>query len=287
VAKRREGVACRVMIDDFGSRGFLEGPGAVLLAAGCEVKRFRPLPEGAKLERNHRKLVVVDGRVAITGGFGIRDNWLGDGVHDGSWRDVGVLVEGPAVRGATQIFAENWLEGGGALLPPALFPPIAPVGPSRAAFVSSTASPVLTRAERLTELLFLAAKQRIWIQNAYFVPSRTLLTLLETKAAAGVDVRLLVAGKKSDSKTSFGAQQGLYGSLLKQGARIYEYEPSMMHAKTMIVDDRLTLVGSMNLDPLSLGTLEEIGAIVDDAAANEALAARFVTDCGRATEKGK
>lgn len=293
--RRAAGVSCRVVIDDFGSRKFLtpEHPGARLLAAGCEVRRFRPLPEGDKLARNHRKLVIVDGRVAITGGFGVRDDWLGDGVTDKSWRDTSVIVRGPAAAAAQQIFAESWLETGGPLLPPELFPstfdPVfdgAPK-PSRVAFVSSTASPNVTRAERLTELLFQAAKKRIWISNAYFVPSRALLDLLERKAAAGVDVRILVAGKKSDSKTSFGAQQGLYGSLLEKGARVFEYEPSMMHAKTLVVDDRLSLVGSMNLDPLGLNTLEEIGAVVDDPALNGVLAARFEIDCGRAQEKRK
>lgn len=291
--RRAAGVSCRIVIDDFGSRKFLspEGPGTRLAAAGCEVRRFRPLPEGAKLERNHRKLVVVDGRTAITGGFGVRDDWLGDGVNGESWRDTSVIVRGPAAVEAQQIFAENWLETGGSLLPPELFPsagpPGAAVGTSHVAFVSSTASPNVTRAERLTELLFQAAKKRIWISNAYFVPSRALLDLLERKAAAGVDVRILVAGKKSDSKTSFGAQQGLYGSLLEKGARVFEYEPSMMHAKTLVVDDRLSLVGSMNLDPLGLNTLEEIGAVIDDAALNAALAARFEVDRGHAKEKRK
>lgn len=294
-ARRRAGVSCRVVIDDFGTRGFLapDGPGTRLANAGCEVRRFRPLPEGAKLERNHRKLVVVDGRVAITGGFGVRDDWLGDGVNAQSWRDTSVTVRGPAAVDAQQIFAENWLETGGALLPPELFPPPGgpvPEGaskPSRVAFVSSTASPNVTRAERLTELLFQSAKRRLWISNAYFVPSRALLDLLERKAAAGVDVRILVAGKKSDSKTSFGAQQGLYGSLLEKGARVFEYEPSMMHAKTLVADDRLSLVGSMNLDPLGLNTLEEVGAVVDDPAVNAALAARFEVDITRAKEKRK
>ena len=119
------------------------------------------------------------------------------------------------------------------------------------------------------------------------MPSRALLELLERKAAAGVDVRILVAGKKSDSKTSFGAQQGLYGSLVKNGAHVFEYQPSMMHAKTMLVDDRLSLVGSINLDPLGLGSLEEIGAIIDDARLNAELAARFEVDCGHAKREGK
>lgn len=286
-ARTKDGVSCRIVVDDVGSRGFADKVGKTLVAAGCEVRTFRPLPAGKLLERNHRKLIVVDGAVALTGGFGIRDEWTGDGIHDDKWRDTSARVAGPSVVDAQQIFADNWLETGGAFLPRDLFPISPPRGEASVAFVSSTASPNVTRAERLIRLLLGAGKKRIWIANAYFVPSRAILAQLERKAGAGVDVRILVAGKKSDSKTSFGVQQGIYGDLVKRGARIFEYEPSMMHAKTMIIDDRLSLVGSINLDPLGLHTLEEIGAVVDDGPTATALAARFEEDCGHAKAVGK
>lgn len=284
VERARAGVACRILVDDFGSPDFAKTVQPPLEQAGCEVRIFRPLPGKDKLSRNHRKIVVVDGKVAVTGGFGIRDNWLGDGVHEEGWRDENVRFAGPAVAGAQQAIAENWQEAGGALLPPAAFPELRAAGPASAAFVSSTASPNVTRSERLTQLMLAAARKRIWIANAYFIPSRAILDLLGRKASSGVDVRLLAPGMKSDSKTSFGAQQGQYGALMKRGVRVWEYEPSMMHSKTMVVDDELSLVGSINLDPLSLNKLEEGSLVIEDHALTAALALNFGRDCEHAKE---
>jgi cardiolipin synthase A/B len=280
VERAKAGVSCRVLIDAFGSPDFAEDVQPRLVEAGCEVRIFRPLPgHGDKLARNHRKVVVVDGRVAFTGGFGVRDNWLGDGVSGESWREANVRFAGPAVLDAQQAFAENWQEAGGTLLPPEAFPEIVTSGPASAALVTSTISPVLTRSERLVQLMVQAAKKRLWIANAYFVPSRAILDMIEHKAAQGVDVRVLAPGKKSDSKTSFGLQHVEYDSLLEKGVRVWEYQPSMMHAKTMLIDDDLAVVSSMNLDPLSLGKLEEVALVVQDQEFARALARTFENDC--------
>jgi cardiolipin synthase len=283
VARAQAGVRCRILVDDVGSPDFGKTVQPVLAHAGCEVRVFRPLGGEEKLARNHRKLVVVDGVAAITGGFGIRDTWLGDGVTGESWRDSNVLFTGPAVSGAQQAFAENWQEAGGALLPAEAFPAVVATdatAPVRAAFVGSSQG-VLTRAERLTQLMMAAATRRLWIANAYFVPSRGILTLIEQKALAGVDVRILAPDKNSDSKTAFGLQHTEYGRLLKQGVKIWEYTPSMMHAKTMLVDDELALIGSINLDPLSLNELEEDALVVDDRGIAAQLGQAFAADCAR------
>lgn len=283
--RARAGVKCRVLVDSFGSPDFSRDIRPELAAAGCDVREFRPPPiSGDELARNHRKIVVIDGRVAFTGGFGVRDNWLGDGVSNEAWRDANVRFTGAAVAGAQQGFAENWQEAGGALLPAEAFPAPDTSGPALAAFVTSTGSPVLTRAERLVQLMIQAAKKRLWIANAYFVPSTAILTMIERKSAEGVDVRLLAPGKKSDSKTSFGAQHIEYEALLKRGVRVFEYQPSMMHAKTMLVDDELALVGSINLDPLSLNKLEEAALVAHDRAFASALARSFEADCVHAKE---
>ncbi len=284
VERARAGVRCRVVVDDFGSPEFMKDVAGPLTQAGCDVRRFRPLPGVDKLARNHRKLIIVDGTVAVTGGLGVRDDWLGDGVHDEGWRDDNVRFAGPAVLLAQQAFAENWQEAGGSLLPTDAFPNAKRAGPSVAALVSSTASPVLTRSERLTQLMISAAKRRLWIANAYFVPSKAILDLIARKAAAGVDVRILAPGKKSDSKTSFGAQHVEYGGLLKSGARVWEYQPSMMHAKTMLVDERFVSIGSANLDPLSLNKLEEVTLVIDDGAVASQVEHSFLKDCSHAKE---
>lgn len=280
VARARAGVRCRIVVDDVGSPDFVKTVQPALANAGCEVRIFRPLPGASKLARNHRKLVIVDGRAAVTGGFGIRDNWLGDGIHGGSWRDSNVLFTGPAVHAAQQAFAENWQEAGGALLPVEDFATSDASAPVRAAFVGSSQG-VVTRAERLTQLMIAAAAHRLWIANAYFVPSRAILELLKAKARSGVDVRLLAPYKNSDSKTAFGFQHVEYGDLLKAGVKIWEYTPSMMHAKTMLVDDELALVGSINLDPLSLNQLEESALVVQDRAVADQLSRAFRADCAR------
>lgn len=282
--RARSGVKCRILVDAFGSSAFGEQLQAPLEQAGCEVRMFRPLPGYDKLARNHRKIVVVDGELGFTGGFGIRDNWLGAGLKEDEWRDTHVRFRGPAVLDAQQAFAENWQEAGGGLLPSSAFPATRAAGSVRAAFVASTASAVVTRAERLTQLLMAFGSKRIWISNAYFVPSDAILNLLAEKAALGVDVRLLVAGKQSDSKTSFGAQQFEYGDLVKGGVRVWEYLPSMLHTKAMLVDAQLSIVGSINLDPLSLNKLEEDALVVEDRAVNEQLAKSFLDDCTHARE---
>ncbi len=279
--KRAPGVDCRVLVDDVGSPHFEEDIAPRLAKARCETRRFRPLPgSGDELARNHRKLVVIDGRVAFTGGFGIRDEWLGDGVTAEAWRDANVRFTGPAVADAQQAIAENWQEAGGALFPASAFPELDADLPRKAsaALVTSTASPVLSRAERLVQLLVRAAKKRLWIANAYFVPPDAITDMLREKARAGVDVRLLMPGKKSDSKISMGSQHLAYDELVQSGVRVFEYQPSMMHAKTMVVDDEIGIVGSINLEPLSFEKLEEDALVVQDRAFAEELARSFEQD---------
>ncbi len=281
--RARAGVRCRLVIDALGSSAFPDVLGPRLTAGGCEVRMFRASLLSARLARNHRKILVVDGTTAITGGFGVRDCWLGDGCQPDAWRDASVVFSGPAVHQAQQAFAENWQEAGGALLPLADFPPPGAAGPCAAAFVASTGAPTVTRAERLTQLLIATATRRLWIANAYFVPSAAILEQLAASALRGVDVRVLVAGRTSDVKGAFVAQRLLYGDLLERGVRVWEYQPSMMHAKTMLVDDRLSVVGSVNLDPLSLNTLDEVALVIGDPALARELETSFLADCERAT----
>jgi cardiolipin synthase A/B len=285
--RARAGITCRILVDHVGSPGFDEDVRPPLERAGCEVRVFRRAgrtPDVAA--RNHRKIVVVDGRVAFTGGFAIRDEWLGDGVTNDAWRDANVRFTGPAVAYAQQAIAENWQEAGGALFPADTFPPADAGGATRAVFVGSTASPVLARAERLVQLFVTAAQKRLWIANAYFVPPKGLIERIKAKARAGVDVRLLLPGKKSDSKISMGSQHIAYGSLVEAGVRVFEYQPSMMHAKTMVADDDLAMVSTINLEPLSFAKLEEDALVVSDASFTADLAHRFEADCVHARPVG-
>jgi cardiolipin synthase len=290
LAERQPGVACRVLVDPLGSIHFEEvSPG--LLAAGCEVRIFRPLTGTvATFDLNrvkgrlHRKLMVRDGEWGMTGGFGIYRSWLGDARTPEEWRDVGVRVRGPAVRGIQQVFAQSWQEAGGDFLPPDAFPELSPVGPARAGFISSTAAPILSNGRRMTLMAIGAAKRRLWIANSYFIPSEAISDMLILKAREGVDVRVLVPGRHHDIPPVHAAQRASYARLLEGGVRIYEYELSMMHSKTMLADERLTVIGSTNMDPLSLSDANEGSLVVDDEALAAQLAAGFEKDLTHARE---
>ncbi len=281
------GATCRVLVDPTGSTHFEDEVQPVLERAGCEVRIFRPLPADENLARNHRKLVVVDGRIGFTGGFGFQDCWLGDARNEKEWRDVAVRVRGPVVAQLQQAFAENWQEASGALLPASDFA-AATDGPFEdgvsAAFITSTANPELTDAERIIQLLAAAAKEKLWVAQAYFTPNKPLVELFEHKARAGVDVRILAPGDKNDHASITKIQRRTYDALLPSGVKVYEWPVSMLHSKTILVDDRLTLIGSMNFDRLSYRFLEEGSLLVDDAGFAKRAKQSFLEDQRRSVD---
>ena len=171
------------------------------------------------------------------------------------------------------------------MLPPEDLAEVPGTGAMSVGFVTSTEHSVATRADRVMQLLLASAQKRIWLANAYFVPSKPIMELLERKAKAGVDVRILAAGDKTDTKEYLGPQRQRMDELMKSGVRTFEYAPVMMHSKMVIVDDSLVLVGSINLDALSLNKQDEDGVIVDDAQFNSDEAERFAQDLTHATER--
>lgn len=290
VREREPGVACRVLVDPLGSINF-EPVSKELVAAGCETRLFRPIQGSIAsldlrrmLARTHRKLVVRDGEVGVTGGFGIWKSWEGNARNAEEWRDTNVRVWGPAVRGMQQAFAENWQEAGGDYLPPECFPPLAPEGEARAGFVGSTGETFLSDGRRMTLVAIAAAQRRLWIANSYFIPSDDISDMLILKAKQGVDVRVLAPGRHHDIAPVHAGQRASYARLLEGGVRIWEYELSMMHSKTILVDERLSVIGSTNMDPLSLDQVEEGSLVVEDAALAAALAASFERDLTHSRE---
>ncbi|MBM7112339.1 phospholipase D-like domain-containing protein [Archangium primigenium] len=289
--ERAPGVTCRVLVDPLGSLRFADNVGPHLVAAGCEVRIFRPL-EGTMSQLNlerfqarlHRKLAVFDGVRGMTGGWGIWKSWVGGGRKPEEWRDANIYVRGPAVRGMQLAFAQNWQEAGGEMLPPEAFPDVidAP-GEARAGFVTHTGAPVLTNAERMSLLAIASAKKRLWIANSYFIPTRAIQDMLVAKAKAGVDVRVLTPGRHHDIPPVHTGQRATYDRLLENGVRIWEYQVSMMHSKTMLVDDRLSMVGSTNLDALAIGA-DEGSLVVDDPDMAAQLAHAFEEDLAHSTE---
>lgn len=279
-ARAKAGVACRIIIDPLASTDFEKVIKPELVAAGCDVRAFRPLTKGATDQRNHRKIVVVDGKVGFTGGFGIADAWAGDG----PWRESSVRVEGPAVNQMQQAFAANWQELDGPLLPPKDFPDEETTGETRAGFVSSTGSAHLTQAERLTQLMIASATKRVWIANAYFVPSPGMISLLVEKKRQGVDVRIMAAGEETDQPQVLREQRATYPKLLEAGVRLWEYAPTMLHSKTMLVDDHLSVIGSINLDRLSLNEMEEGSLVMSDPRVVAELVKHWESDLTRSRE---
>jgi cardiolipin synthase len=276
----RAGVRCRVVVDPVGSeevrgdRDFDQKVERILTEAGVEVHYYRPLAGkvlGRLLGRNHQKLVIVDGRIGYTGGFGIWKVWDGDGLHPEEWRDMAVRVEGPSVCQMQLAFSRAWQESGGSLLHPEDLPGPFQRGPVRAGFVASVGKLGMTDAERMVRVVIGSARARLWIANAYFTPPNSIMEQLVHKAHEGVDVRVLAPGPVHDVPLIRASQRATYQQLLKAGVRIWEYQASMMHAKTMLVDDRLTMVGSTNMDSLSLNKLGEGSIVVADEELNRQL----------------
>ncbi|HSP77861.1 MAG TPA: phospholipase D-like domain-containing protein [Myxococcaceae bacterium] len=288
---RRPGVECRVLVDPLGSIRFQDEVEPELVEAGCEVRLFRSLQGaissldlGRIQARMHRKLAVRDGVSGLTGGWGIWRSWEGNGRKPDEWRDANVWVRGPAVRGIQLAFAQNWQEAGGGLLPAECFPePIPAEGAARAGFVTSTDAPVLTDVERLTLLTIASARERLWIANSYFIPTGSIRDMLIAKVKEGVDVRVLVPGRHHDIFPVKAGQVASYAPLLERGVRIWEYEVSMMHSKTLLVDDRLSVIGSTNMDPLALSA-EEGSLVVDDPELAARLEAAFEEDLRHSRE---
>lgn len=291
VERARSGVKCRVMIDPFWSVDFQSRVQPQLEAAGCAVHVYKPLREvtglGELVQRQHRKLVVVDGKVAITGGFGIWKSWLGNGAAEDEWRDMAVVFRGPVVGQAQHVFAADWRELTGEPLEPESYPELPFEGTTRAMFIGS-ATPedrdAPSNAQRLHAWLIGEARERVWISNSYFVPSEALRDLLLERAAAKVDVQVVVPGDQHDMPIVQAAQRSLYARLTEGGVRLWEYQPSMMHSKTMVVDGRYAVIGSINLDPMSLRQSRECALLVDDPQIAAELAGDFTIDQARSME---
>jgi cardiolipin synthase len=260
-------VPVHVLLDGVGSIDVPLSYGERLRAAGCEVVSFRPLKPltvHRANKRNHRRILVVDGRVGFTGGSGVSAKWMGDGRKDGHWRDTDVRVEGPVVHQLQAAFAENWLEATGVVLGGEAYFPRLPVrGQVYAQVVRS--SPAGGRfAMYNTLLLAIASAQRsVHISNPYFLPDGKLLEALVGAVRRGVRVVALVPAGIDHNLVRW-ASRRRFGPLLRAGAEIYEYQAGFLHAKTMVIDGVWTTVGSTNFDNRSFALNDELNLVVYD-----------------------
>lgn len=282
--RARAGIRVNVVLDSFGSAGITRRSFSSLIEAGGKLA-FYNSPTWYRLlqldNRTHRELLIVDGKTGFIGGAGIADQWF-KGVHKHPrWRDTMVRVEGDAVPNLQATFAENWLSATGELLAGRdYFPELSCPDPTAALVVNST--PTIggsTRARVLFQLLIATAKQSISITTPYFLPDHSLSReLCRAIDERHVKIRILVPGRKSDHLLTRSTSRGGYGPLLKSGAEVYEYQPAMIHAKVLVVDNLWTVVGSTNFDNRSFGLNDEVNLAVRDATLAQRMEADLAHD---------
>lgn len=262
--RARAGVRVLVLLDAFGS-GPLRKTNfeQTLKAAGARVAWLRTIrwyTLNRAATRSHVRAVVIDGHIGYTGGFGLADYWLGDGHHERQWRESNVRFEGPAVAALQAAFAAGWTEATGMLLtgdtffPPRIFEPI---GNTVAGLMHTVPAVGSTSAERFLALSIAGAKKTLYVTNSYFVPDQEFRDMLIQAVRRGVDVRVITAGDEGDVRTTVYAGRAYYGELLRGGVHIYEYTPTMIHAKTIVADGQWSSVGSMNFDNRSMAFNDE------------------------------
>ena len=284
------GVSCRVLLDAVGSARMDPALIGRMEDCGVRVCRFRP-PKPYAIRRvnnrTHRKLLVVNGTVGFTGGVGIADEWTGDAQDPGHWRDTHVRVEGPVVRGLQGSFAENWLEATGEVLAgeddlPVLEP--LPDGPAAMLAIRSSAGVGDTDVETLFYLTIASARRGVDLTSAYFAPRPAFLHALGDAARSGAAVRVLVPGEHIDKDVVRHTARSVYGSLLDAGVRVFEYAPTMLHAKSLVVNGVWSTVGSANFDNRSFQLNDETVLGVQDEGFAAELTRQFERDLERSDE---
>ncbi len=283
-AAARRGVHVRIVLDSIGSMDLPTSTIKALTAAGIQVVWFNPLASWSIEEvnyRTHRKVLVVDGAVAFTGGVGVADHWRGNARSTEEWRDTQFRVTGPAVRAIEASFYENWLESGGReapLLDRAL--ETRSTG-ARSLVVWSNPMSGVSNVKLLYLLSIAGARHSVDIQSPYFVLDSSTLDALTVARQRGVHVRILTEGDITDTKSVKAASRSAYDRLLAEGYEIHEYQPTMMHVKAVVIDRRWSLVGSANFDNRSFELNDEITLAVDDPALAAAVTAAFERDLTR------
>ena len=286
--RARQGVRVRLLYDWLGSFSVSLRPRWPMLArAGVEVRSFNPpridRPFGW-ISRDHRKVLTIDGRLGFVSGLCVGRRWVGDPERQiDPWRDTGVVIEGPAVADVELAFAETWATAGSPL--PATDLPnkdsIPAAGTVMARVVAST--PTTAQLYRLDQLIAAGARRSLWLTDAYFVGTTLYVQVLKSAATDGVDVRLLVPGA-SDVPFIGPLSRAGYRPLLEAGVRVFEWNGSMLHAKTAVADSRWARVGSTNLNLTSWIGNWELDVAVEDEPFASAMEAMYLDDLSHATE---
>jgi len=284
IERARAGVEVNFIVDGWGSAKLDHDQVQALKDAGVNVAVFRS-PHWYTLHklnnRMHRRLLIVDGRLSFAGGVGIADEWLGNAEDPDHWRETHVRLEGPAVRDLVGGFLENWVEATGRGLAPRHFPEIEEIEAGDGGIDVHVTRSTARSGGAVSQQLFFAviggAVKRLWLTTAYFAPGPAFVDAFCEAARRGVDVRILVNGPNIDKGVVRRAAQRCYGRLLESGVRMFEYQPTMLHAKVLIADQWAN-VGSSNLDERSLGLDDEINVDFHDPAVVSKLSDQFLAD---------
>ena len=266
--RAKAGVKVHILVDWLGSQKMDDAMLEEMKSAGVEIHKYHPLhwyTLDRVNNRTHRKLLVVDGRVGFTGGVGIADDWSGDAQDKDHWRDTHYRIEGPAVAQMQAAFLDNWMKVSGAVLHgEAYFPALESRGPHLAQMFKSSTQGGADSMHLMYLLSLAAARERIDLSMAYFVPDELALNALEDALKRGVKLRIIMPGAKTDAKLVRRASRARWGPILKAGGEIYEYEPTMFHCKVLVVDSLWVSVGSTNFDPRSFRLNDEANLNVYD-----------------------
>ena len=288
VERARAGVEVRIVLDAIGSVKMGGDAARRLRDAGCKLNFYQPI-RWYRLHRlnnrTHRELMVVDGRVAFTGGAGVADWWLHPEKKSATWRDTMVRIEGPVVTAIQGVFAENWLECCGEILTSFRHWPLPePRGPVQAMVVKSSPSDRATASRVVFQMLIEGAVTSVDISTPYFLPDRSLRRALVRAARRGVRVRAVVPGHVTDQRLVRLASRRMYRELLEGGVHIYEYRPAMTHVKALLVDDAWAVIGTTNVDNRSFEHNDEINVAFREQDVTSRLRRDFEADLASSDE---
>jgi cardiolipin synthase len=285
LAKRaKAGCRVKILLDAIGSASIGADILDILERSGCQVAWFNPIrwyTLGRFNNRTHRKSLIVDGRVAFTGGAGIADHWRGNARGPDEWRDMQIRLEGPAVVPLQTGFAHNWQRTTGELITgDAYYPIIDASGPLAVQTLLSSPETGASTVRTMYYLSIVCARQSIYIANPYFVPDPVAIDTLIDARRRGVDVRIMVSGIRNDNWLARHNSVRLLGRLLAAGIEVQEFNRTMLHHKTMVVDGRWVTVGTANFDNRSFAHNEESNVAFFDRELAEQLHAIFLDDLG-------
>jgi cardiolipin synthase A/B len=260
-ARATAGIRVKILLDAVGSSSIGEEILEILEGGTCQLAWYNPFNWrrlGRYNHRTHRKSLIIDGRVAFTGGAGIADHWRGQARNPGEWRDLQIRVAGPGVAPLQTGFAQNWLQTTGELISGPLYYPLSkPAGPLALQTIMSSPEIGASTVRIMYYLSIICARRSILIANPYFVPDAAARDALIEAKRRGVDVRVMVAARYNDNWLAHHNSVRVYGRLLEAGIEILEYNHTMLHLKTMVVDGKWFTIGTTNFDNRSFAHNEE------------------------------